>query len=70
MSFLIMITISLSYCCEKVFIFMDIWTTGKNLIKITTWKIKDLYSHLNMEDITDADYAHTKIVRKDPEIKI
>ena len=23
-------------------------------------KKKDFYSHLNMEDITDADYAHTK----------
>ena len=30
---------------------------------------EDLYSHRNMEDITDADYAHTKKVRKDFEIK-
>ena len=28
------------------------------------------YSHLNMEDITDADYAHAKRVCKDFEIKI
>ena len=27
------------------------------------------YSHLNMEDITDADYAHAKSVSKDLEIK-
>ena len=27
------------------------------------------YSHLNMEDITDADYAHAKRVCKDFEIK-
>ena len=30
---------------------------------------EDFYSHLNMEDITDADYAHTKGVSKDFEIK-
>ena len=30
---------------------------------------EDFYSHLNMEDITDADYAHAKRVRKDFEIK-
>ena len=29
---------------------------------------EDLYSHLNMEDITDADYLHTKRVCKDFEI--
>ena len=27
------------------------------------------YSHLNMEDITDADYTHTKRVCKDFKIK-
>ena len=30
---------------------------------------KDFHSHLNMEDITDADYAHSKIVCKDFELK-
>ena len=30
---------------------------------------EELYSHLNMEDITDADYAHAKRVCKDFEIK-
>ena len=30
---------------------------------------EDFYSHLNMEDITHADYAHTKSVCKDFEIK-
>ena len=30
---------------------------------------EDFYSHLNMEDITDADYAHAKIVCKNFEIK-
>ena len=30
---------------------------------------KDFYSHLNMEDITDVDYAHAKRVCKDSEIR-
>ena len=30
---------------------------------------EDFYSHLNMEDITDADYVHVKRVCKDFEIK-
>ena len=30
---------------------------------------EDFYSHLNMEDITDADYAHVKRICKDFEIK-
>ena len=30
---------------------------------------EDFYSHLNMEDITDADYAHTESICKDFEIK-
>ena len=32
-------------------------------------KKKDFYSHLNMKDITDADYAHAKRVCKDFELK-
>ena len=30
---------------------------------------KGFYSHLNMEDITDADYVHAKRICKDFEIK-
>ena len=30
---------------------------------------EDFYSHLNMKDITDADYAHAKGVCKDFQIK-
>ena len=30
---------------------------------------EDFYSHLDMEDVTDADYAHTKRVCKDFKIK-
>ena len=32
-------------------------------------KKEDFYSHLNMEDNTDADYAHAKRVCKDFETK-
>ena len=31
--------------------------------------MKDFYSHLNMEDITDADYTHEKRICKDFKIK-
>ena len=30
---------------------------------------EEFYSHLNMEDITDTDYAHAKRVSKDFEIR-
>ena len=33
-------------------------------------KKEDFYSHLNMEDIADADYVHAKKVYKDFEIKV
>ena len=50
-----MITITLCYCCKKVFILMNIWIIGKNLMKHHYLKKKDFYSHLNMEDIADAN---------------
>ena len=46
-SFVKMISISLFYCCEK---FNETLLPEK----------EDFYSHLNMEDITDADYMHGK----------
>ena len=46
---------------------MNIWMTGKNFREISLLK-KDFYSHLNMEDITDADYVHAKRVCKDLEV--
>ena len=39
--------------------------TGKNSMK----QKEHFYSHLNMEDIIDADYSHVKRVCKDFEIK-
>ena len=65
--FLTMITISL-FCCEKAFILMNIGWLGKTQQNNVTWK-RRFYSHLNMEDVTDADYAHAKRVGKETEIK-
>ena len=48
----------LFHYCEKMFILINIW------IRL------DFYNHLKIEDITDADYVHTKRVCKDFEIKI
>ena len=45
---------------------MDDW---EKLNKTLLLEKEDFYSHLNMEDITDADYAHAKRVCKDFEIK-
>ena len=45
---------------------MDDWEKFKE----TSLPRKDnFYSHLNLEDITDADYTHAKKVGKDFEIK-
>ena len=40
----------------------------KNSLKHHYLKKKNFYSRLNMEDITDADYAHPKRFSKDFEI--
>ena len=41
----------------------------EKFIKILLPEKEDFYSHLNMEDITDADYAYGKRVCKDFEIE-
>ena len=41
---------------------------GKIQWNFVIWK-RRFYSHLNLKDITDADYAHAKRVWKDFEIK-
>ena len=63
-----MITISLFYCCKKVFPLMNNWIIRKNSMKQHYLKKKILQS-VNMEDITDADLGHTKRVCKDCKIK-
>ena len=40
---------------------MNIWMTGIRLMKHHYLK-KKVFSHLNMEDITDADYTYAKEV--------
>ena len=37
--------------------YMDNW---ENFNETSLPETEDFYSHLNMEDITDADYAHAK----------
>ena len=39
---------------------MNVWMIGESSMKHQTTKNEDFYSHLNMEDITDADYAQAK----------
>ena len=41
---------------------MDVW---EKLNETSLPEKEDFYSHLNMEDITDEDYAHTKRVCKE-----
>ena len=53
-----MITISLSCFYENVFILPNIWMIAKNSMKHHYLKKEDFFSHLNMDYITDADYAH------------
>ena len=55
-----MIKTTLIYYCDNVFILMNIWMVEKKSIK---------HPYLNMEDITDADYAYAGRVFKDFEIK-
>ena len=57
-----MISISLFYCCGKAFTHMNTWMMGKNE---TLPEKEDFYSHLNIADITDADYTHAKKTCKD-----
>ena len=45
---------------------MDDW---KKFSETSLLEKEDFYSHLNMEDITDVDYTHTKLVCKDLKIK-
>ena len=55
------ISISLSCCCQKEYEYMDNWEKFNETLP----EKEVFYNHLNMEDITDADYAHAKRVSKD-----
>ena len=52
--------------CVYRYEYIDDW---ENFKETSLPEKEDFYSHLNMEDITDADYAHAKRVCKDFEIK-
>ena len=45
---------------------MDVW---EKFNETSLPEKEDFYSHVNIEDITDANYEHTKRVCKDFEIK-
>ena len=47
--------------------YMDNW---EKVNETTLPEKEEFYSNLNMEDITDEDYMHGKIICKDFEIKI
>ena len=47
--------------------YMDDW---EKVNEMRLSEKEDFYSHLNMEDITDVDYTHSKKAFKDFEIKV
>ena len=47
--------------------YMDDW---EKFNETTLPEKEDFYSHINIEDISDADYAHAKRVCKDFKIKV
>ena len=52
-----------------MFFLISVWMNGKILNETTLPEKEELYRDLNMEDITDAHYMHTKRVCKGFEIK-
>ena len=54
---------------EKVGFFCEYMNDWEKFNETLLPEIENFYSHLNMEDITDADYAHVKRVCKDFKIK-
>ena len=64
-----MTAISFFYHYKKVFILAKCMGNWEKFNETSLPKKEDFYSHLNMEDVTDADYVHAKRVCKDLEIK-
>ena len=52
-----------------MFILMSIWNDWEKVIETTLSVKEEIYSNLNMEDVTDVDYIHAKRVCQDFEIK-
>ena len=45
-----------------MFILISIWMNGKNFNETSFPEREGFYSNLNMEDKTDADYTHAKMI--------
>ena len=52
-----------------MFIHINTWIAGKDLMKHHYRKKKPFYSQLYLEDITDKDYAHAQKVFVEPKLK-
>ena len=61
--------INLFCCCKNVFTHMNTRIIEKSSMKNHYLRKSDFYSHLNLEDITVADYTHAKRVFSYFEIK-
>ena len=57
------------YCCKKWVYPYECMADWEKFNETSLPKKEDFYSHLNIEDITDTDYVHTKRVCKYFEIK-
>ena len=55
--------------CLSLWIWISYMNDWEKFFETLLPEKEDFYSHLNMEDITDADYVHEKRVCKDFEIK-
>ena len=64
-------TLIVYFCVAKKSVlsyeYMDDW---EKVNEMWLSEKEDFYSHLNMEDITDVDYTHSKKAFKDFEIKV
>ena len=58
-NFLTVITISLFYCCERCYKYMDDW---EKFSETSLPEKEDTVQYLNMKDIADEDYEHAKRV--------
>ena len=58
-----MITISLFYCCEKVFTLMNIWMIGKNSMKKKIFIVTEILKILRMQ-ITCVQKEFVRILKK------
>ena len=54
---------------KRVFTHMDTWMIGQKLMQHHSLR-KNIFSYLNIEDISDADYMHAKRACKGFKIKI